>query len=166
MDTRSLREKLGLRQLDLGSVLATIQWIVTEMSAEINPTHLIFCNYHHSLFLIDPAWEKFNHLFKLNKWLILDESEDGTWGIVGHKVFEGKVWNKVTRFRKSSGRSLRPTKHGMDAQMFAEIDPARLIFYIFHQSLFLIYPVWENFNHSFKWISIDSADLKRTLDSD
>ena len=54
----------------------------------------------------------------------------------------------------------------MDAEMFAEIDPAGLIFYIYHQSLFLIDPVWENFNCLFKWMSIDSADLKRTLDSD
>ena len=128
----------------------------------------------------DLFWENFkpwrpmmrsgNHL-KLYKWNflqmdILDEPEDGTWGIVGHKVFEGRAWVKVTRFRKNSGRSLRPTKHWMDAEMFAEINPACLLFYIFHQSLFLIYPVWENFNHLFKWMSIDSADLKRTLDSD
>ena len=72
----------------------------------------------------DLFWENFkpwrpmmrsgNHL-KLYKWNflqmdILDEPEDGTWGIVGHKVFEGRAWVKVTRFRKSSGRSLRSTK--------------------------------------------------------
>ena len=101
-----------------------------------------------------------NHL-KLYKWNflqmdILDEPEDGTWGIVGHKVFEGRAWVKVTRFRMSAGRSLRATKHWMGAEMFAEIDPATLIFYIYHD------PVWESFNHLFKWMSIDSADLKRT----
>ena len=41
-----------------------------------------------------------NHL-KLCKWNflqmdILDEPEDGTWGIVGHKVFEGRAWVKST----------------------------------------------------------------------
>ena len=91
-----------------------------------------------------------NHL-KLYKWNflqmdILDEPKDGTWGRVGHKVFEGRAWVKVTRFRKSSGRSLRPTKHWMDAEMFAEIDPTRLIFYIYHQSLLFIDPAWESFN--------------------
>ena len=50
----------------------------------------------------------------------------------------------------------------MDAEMFAEINPACLIFYSYHQSLFLIDPVCENF----KWMSTDSADLKRTLDLD
>ena len=38
-------------------------------------------------------------------------------------MFEGKAWVKVTRFRKSAGRNLRATKHWMDAEMFAEIDP-------------------------------------------
>ena len=70
---------------------------------------------------------KCGYHLKLYKWNflqmeILDEPEDGTWGVVGHKVFEGMAWVKVTRFRKSSGGSLRSTKHWMDAEMFAEIE--------------------------------------------
>ena len=106
---------------------------------------------------------KVNKLLYLGRWTFVElhrfEDElEGNWIILGHKIYEGKAWIKAKRVR--NWRNLRSSEHWIPAEVFGKREPARVAFYIFENSLFLVDPAWEIGNSFFNWLSVESLSKK------
>ena len=87
----------------------------------------------------------------------LDMVED--FDIVDHKIFEGKPWFKIRKFRVN--KRLRNLDTWISFDDFVVKEPARAIFYVFQRSLFMIDPAWEVATPYFDdWIKIDTSCVK------
>ena len=83
----------------------------------------------------------------------LDILED--FDIIDHKVYEGKPWLKIKRFRNE--RTLRNAESWILFEDFVAKEPARAVFYVFQRSLFMIDPAWEIATLFFDdWITLDT----------
>ena len=114
-------------------------------------------------------YRKFRPILKVNKMLYLgkwtfvamhpfQDKLEGKWIILDHKMHEGRAWIKAKRIRNRS--NLRNAEHWIPAEVFGKKEPARLAFYIFENSLFLIDPAWEIGNDFFNWMSVEPLSLK------
>ena len=87
---------------------------------------------------------------ELDRLYILEDFD-----IIDHKVYEGKPWLKIKRFR--NGRVLRTAESWILFEDFVVKEPTRAVFYVFQWSLFMIDPVWEIATLFFDdWITIDT----------
>ena len=106
---------------------------------------------------------KVNKMLYLGKWTFVEmhpfqDKLEGKWIILDHKMHEGRAWIKAKRIRNRS--NLRNAEHWIPAEVFGKKEPARLAFYIFENSLFLIDPAWEIGNDFFNWMSVEPLGLK------
>ena len=113
---------------------------------------------------------KVNKLLYLGKWTFvelhsLENKLEGNSVILDHKIHEGRAWIKAKRIRNQ--RNLRNSEYWIPAEMFGKKEPAKLAYYIFDNSLFLIDPAWEIGNDYFNWLSVESlskiSSKKRTF---
>ena len=87
----------------------------------------------------------------------LDIVED--FDIVDHKVFDGKPWFKITKFRVN--KRLRNLDTWISFDDFVVKEPVHMIFYVFQRSLFMIDPAWEVATlHFDDWIKLDTSCVK------
>ena len=103
---------------------------------------------------------KVNKLLYLGRWTFVElhqfeDKLEGNWVILGHKLHEGRAWIKTKRIRNQ--RNLRSPEYWIPAEVFGKKEPARLAFYIFENSLFLLDPAWEIF---FNWLSVEPLSQK------
>ena len=106
---------------------------------------------------------KVNRLLYLGKWTFvelhnLEDKLEGNCVILDHKMHEGCAWIKARRIRNR--RNLRSSEYWIPAEVFGKKEPAKLAYYIFDNSLFLVDPAWEIGNDFFNWMSVEPLSLK------
>ena len=106
---------------------------------------------------------KVNKLLYLGRWTFVElhwfeDKLEGKWIILGHKMHEGRAWIKATRIRIR--QNLRNSEYWIPAEVFGKREPAKLAFYIFDNSLFLVDPAWEIGNDFFNWMSVEPLSQK------
>ena len=106
---------------------------------------------------------KVNRLLYLGKWTFvelhsLENKLEGNCVILDHRMHEGHAWIKAKRIRNR--RNLRSSEYCIPAEVFGKKEPAKLAYYIFDNSLFLIDPAWEIGNSYFNWLSVEPLTVE------
>ena len=106
---------------------------------------------------------KVNKLLYFGRWTFVElhqfeDKLERSWIILDHKIHEGRAWVKAKRIRNQ--RNLRSAEHWIPAEVFGRNEPAKLPFYIFDNSLFLVDPAWEIGNCFYNWLSVEPVSQK------